>query len=258
VYNPDAPLVLAQLARDLRVTVVVIDALPSVLCRVPPTHPDEFDDITTLSWPERVPSDEELRAEEQTQVLATTATTSLVLTTSGDPPVEGDVTVLDLTVRTVTARAESCRCAATGPTHGSCPAPDKTAGRRDLRRPARLPSRGVASLRRPLADASDRRTVLHGSCRRSVLICSTFTWLLEDGPADLVAAGRAFIANPDLAQRLQLDAPLNPRTRPTSTAAPTPGTSTTPPSTGPHAGGGHTSCIAGSASRSRRRVASPV
>lgn len=98
--NPDAPLVFAELARDLRAAVVVIDALPSVLCRVPPTHPAEFDDITTLGWPERVPSDEELRADEQTQVLAATATTSLILTTPGDPPVEGDVTVLDLTVRT--------------------------------------------------------------------------------------------------------------------------------------------------------------
>jgi N-ethylmaleimide reductase len=36
------------------------------------------------------------------------------------------------------------------------------------------------------------------------------TGLLEDGSADLVAVGRAFIANPDLAQRPQLDAPLNP------------------------------------------------
>ncbi|CAN5531211.1 hypothetical protein BH23ACT7_BH23ACT7_06260 [soil metagenome] len=36
------------------------------------------------------------------------------------------------------------------------------------------------------------------------------TGLLEDGPADLVALGRAFIANPDLVRRLQLDAPLNP------------------------------------------------
>jgi N-ethylmaleimide reductase len=36
------------------------------------------------------------------------------------------------------------------------------------------------------------------------------TGLLEDGPADLVAVGRAFIANPDLVRRLQLDAPLNP------------------------------------------------
>ncbi len=36
------------------------------------------------------------------------------------------------------------------------------------------------------------------------------TGLLEDRPADLVAVGRAFIANPDLAQGLQLDAPLNP------------------------------------------------
>lgn len=35
------------------------------------------------------------------------------------------------------------------------------------------------------------------------------TGLLENGPADLVAVGRAFIASPDLAQRLQLDAPLN-------------------------------------------------
>ncbi len=34
--------------------------------------------------------------------------------------------------------------------------------------------------------------------------------LLENGPGDLVAVGRAFIANPDLVRRLQLDAPLNP------------------------------------------------
>ncbi|MEX2291475.1 MAG: alkene reductase [Mycobacteriales bacterium] len=33
---------------------------------------------------------------------------------------------------------------------------------------------------------------------------------LLGGPADLVAVGRAFLANPDLVQRLQLDAPLNP------------------------------------------------
>jgi N-ethylmaleimide reductase len=36
------------------------------------------------------------------------------------------------------------------------------------------------------------------------------TRLLEDGRADLVAVGRAFIANPDLVRRLRLDAPLNP------------------------------------------------
>ncbi len=34
--------------------------------------------------------------------------------------------------------------------------------------------------------------------------------LLATGRADLIAVGRAFIANPDLVQRLQLDAPLNP------------------------------------------------
>jgi 2,4-dienoyl-CoA reductase-like NADH-dependent reductase (Old Yellow Enzyme family) len=32
----------------------------------------------------------------------------------------------------------------------------------------------------------------------------------ENAPADLVAVGRAFIANSDLVRRLQLDAPLNP------------------------------------------------
>lgn len=34
--------------------------------------------------------------------------------------------------------------------------------------------------------------------------------LLGNGLADLVAVGRAFIANPDLVRRLQLDAPMNP------------------------------------------------
>lgn len=34
--------------------------------------------------------------------------------------------------------------------------------------------------------------------------------LLEARPTDLVAVGRAFLANPDLVRRLQLDAPLNP------------------------------------------------
>jgi N-ethylmaleimide reductase len=32
---------------------------------------------------------------------------------------------------------------------------------------------------------------------------------VASGAADLVAFGRAFIANPDLGRRLQLDAPLN-------------------------------------------------
>jgi hypothetical protein len=99
VNNPDSPVVFAALARDLRAAVVVIDALPSVLCRVEPSQPDEFDDITTLGWPHRVPSDDELRSEEQTRVLAATATTSLILTTPGDPPIEGEITVLDLAVR---------------------------------------------------------------------------------------------------------------------------------------------------------------
>jgi N-ethylmaleimide reductase len=34
--------------------------------------------------------------------------------------------------------------------------------------------------------------------------------LLAGGPADLIAVGRAFLANPDLVRRLELDAPLNP------------------------------------------------
>lgn len=34
--------------------------------------------------------------------------------------------------------------------------------------------------------------------------------LLSNGPADLVAVGRAFIANPDLVRRLRLNAPMNP------------------------------------------------
>ncbi len=34
--------------------------------------------------------------------------------------------------------------------------------------------------------------------------------VLGDGRADLVAVGRAFIANPDLVERLRLDAPLKP------------------------------------------------
>ncbi|MCY1303504.1 N-ethylmaleimide reductase [compost metagenome] len=33
---------------------------------------------------------------------------------------------------------------------------------------------------------------------------------IKDGEADLVAFGKSFIANPDLVERLKLDAPLNP------------------------------------------------
>jgi hypothetical protein len=91
--------VFAELARDLRAAVVVIDALPNFLCRVEPSLPDEMDDITTLGWPHRVPSNDELLDEEQTRVLAETASTSLIMTTPGDPPIEGEVTVLDLTAR---------------------------------------------------------------------------------------------------------------------------------------------------------------
>lgn len=39
--------------------------------------------------------------------------------------------------------------------------------------------------------------------------------VLQSGAADLVAFGRAFIANPDLPQRLATGAPLNPHNRPT-------------------------------------------
>jgi hypothetical protein len=99
VHSPDAPVVFAELARDLRAAVVVIDALPNFLCRVEPSLPDEMDDITTLGWPHRVPSNDELLDEEQTRVLAETASTSLIMTTPGDPPIEGEVTVLDLTAR---------------------------------------------------------------------------------------------------------------------------------------------------------------
>jgi len=96
-----APPVLAQLAKELRAAVVAIDALPSDLCRVPPAQPEEFDaDFLGLSWPERVPTQDELRTHERARALTTVATTTLVLTTPGDPPAKGEVTVLDLTVRT--------------------------------------------------------------------------------------------------------------------------------------------------------------
>jgi N-ethylmaleimide reductase len=38
---------------------------------------------------------------------------------------------------------------------------------------------------------------------------------VHTGLADAVAFGRSFIANPDLPQRLMIDAPLNPYHRPT-------------------------------------------
>lgn len=102
LHNPTAgaPPVLAGLARDLGAAVVAIEALPSDLCRVPPAQAREDDlDFLGLSWPERVPTYDELRSHERTSVLASTATASLILTTPGDPPVKGEVTTLDLTVR---------------------------------------------------------------------------------------------------------------------------------------------------------------
>ncbi|WP_344585154.1 hypothetical protein [Streptomyces lunalinharesii] len=68
-----------------------------------------------------------------------------------------------------------------------------------LRRPtlAQAPGRvhdgrtGGAGRRRPPADATIAQS------------------LLDDDQADLVAVGRAFIANPDLVQRWQTQAPLN-------------------------------------------------
>lgn len=99
IYATDAPEVFADLARDLQAAVVVIDALPSALCRTEPSEPDEFDDITTLGWPHRVPEASELLASEQTEVLARTATTTLILTEQDTRP-DDEVVVLDVTVRT--------------------------------------------------------------------------------------------------------------------------------------------------------------
>lgn len=47
---------------------------------------------------------------------------------------------------------------------------------------------------------------------------SAEAWL-EQGKADLIAFGRKFLANPDLPERFRLRAPLNPATRPPTTAA---------------------------------------
>ncbi|MFC4466881.1 hypothetical protein ACFPH6_20510 [Streptomyces xiangluensis] len=54
---------------------------------------------------------------------------------------------------------------------------------------------------------------------------------LDAGLADVVTVAAAALANPDLPARLQANAPLNAGTRPPSTAATTPDTPTTPPST---------------------------
>jgi hypothetical protein len=94
--------VLTTLAWSLRAAIVVLEALPPALCRVEPANPTEMQaqgiDLM-LTWPERAPTDDELRAHPRTAALANAASASMTLTTPGDPPVLDLVAVLDLTVR---------------------------------------------------------------------------------------------------------------------------------------------------------------
>lgn len=84
---------------------------------------------------------------------------------------------------------------------------------------AELGRRGIAYLHlvEPLSLPEDKR--LAAELRRQfsgpVIVCGEFTLanarrVLEEGLADLVAFGRAYIANPDLVERFTREAPLNP------------------------------------------------
>jgi hypothetical protein len=101
-YRREGAQILARLARDLGAAVLVIDALPPELCKVPPSEPDDYayEPFAWIQWPERVPSEEELGGAEETRALMLEAAASLFLTTPGDPRASGEVVDLDLTVRT--------------------------------------------------------------------------------------------------------------------------------------------------------------
>jgi N-ethylmaleimide reductase len=84
---------------------------------------------------------------------------------------------------------------------------------------AELGGRGIAYLHlvEPLSLPEDKR--LAAALRRlfggPVIVCGEFTLAdarraVAEGQADLVAFGRAYIANPDLVERFNRDAPLNP------------------------------------------------